>query len=81
MFDGCYEVGKLEAVLKLYFDTYRMVFNHSYDLSYAKIAVTGTLISDISLIIFFNYNGAIARYQNISYKYYRPKNISDKTYI
>ena len=57
-----------------------MVFNYSYDFSYAKIAVTGTLISDISPIIFFNYNGAIARYQNINYKYYRPKNILDKIY-
>ena len=58
-----------------------MVFDHLYDLFYIKIAVTGTLVSNISPIIFFNYNGAIARYQNINYKYYRPKNISDKTYI
>ena len=92
--DGCYEVGDLEATLRLQFGDHRKVFDYTHYLANTKVAVTATLVSDASPVIFSNYNGAGFRSEDcgtlpcpgsrllvtvaLGYKHFRPHNIEEE---
>ena len=95
--DGCYEVSDLEANLRLQFGDHHKVFDYTHYLANTKVAVTATLVSDASPVIFSNYNGAGLRSEDCGtlrcpglkflltvgsgYKHFRPQNIEKEVCV
>ncbi|KAI9766696.1 MAG: hypothetical protein M1840_006340 [Geoglossum simile] len=80
--DSRYDASVLQACLKeVYGEDRRMFGIAESEPSGTKVAVTATTISDATLCIFSNYNGAGMRRKDCGYKHFRPDDPEDEIMI
>ncbi|KAI9768255.1 MAG: hypothetical protein M1840_005085 [Geoglossum simile] len=79
--DSRYDATVLQACLKETYGEDRRMFGVIEEPSGTKVAVTATTISDATLCIFSNYNGAGMRRKDCGYKHFRPHDEADEVMI